>query len=65
MDHKGDEYWGTLPLAMAQDARQDGDLVTADVLFAEAMRYFNEADRLASRWRRVEARLDDKTSRRL
>ena len=49
MDHKGDEYWGTLLLAMAQDARQDGDLVTADVLFAEAMRYFDEADRLASR----------------
>ena len=39
MDHKGDEYWGTLLLAMAQGARQDGDLVTADVLFAEAMRY--------------------------
>ena len=39
MDHKADEYWGTLLLAMAQDARQDGDLVTADVLFAEAMRY--------------------------
>ena len=65
MDHKADEYWGTLLLAMAQDARQDGDLVTADVLFAEAMRYFDEADRLASRWRRFEARLDDKTSRRL
>ena len=65
MDHQGDEYWGTLLLAMAQDARQDGDLVTADVLFAEAMRYFDEADRLASRWRRFEARLDDKTSRRL
>ena len=41
---------------MAQDARQDGDLVTADVLFAKAMRYFDEADRLASRWRRFEAR---------
>ena len=43
MDHKADEYWGTLLLAMAQDARQDGDLVTADVLFAKAMRYFDEA----------------------
>jgi hypothetical protein len=65
MDHKGDEYWGTLLLAMAQDARQDGDLVTAELLFAEAMRYFEEADRLASRWRRFEARLNDMASRRL
>ena len=65
MDHKGDEYWGTLLLAMAQDARQDGDLVTAELLFTEAMRYFEEADRLTSRWRSFEARLDDMASRRL
>ena len=64
MDHKGDEYWGTLLLAMAQDARQD-DLVTAELLFTEAMRYFEEADRLTSRWRSFEARLDDMASRRL
>ena len=63
MDHKADEYWGTLLLAMAQDARQDGDLVTAELLFAEAMRYFEEADRLASRWRSFEARLGDMASR--
>ena len=65
MDHKADEYWGTLLLATAQDARREGDLVTAELLFAEAMRYFEEADRLASRWRSFEARLDDMASRRL
>jgi hypothetical protein len=64
MDHKADEYWGTLLLAMAQDARQD-DLVTAELLFTEAMRYFEEADRLTSRWRSFEASLDDMASRRL
>jgi hypothetical protein len=65
MNDKADEYWGTLLLAMAQDARQDGDLVTAELLFAEAMRYFDEGDRLASRWRSFEARLDDEPARRL
>jgi hypothetical protein len=64
MDHKADEYWGTLLLAMARDARQDGDLGTADLLFAEAMRYFDEADRLASRWRSFETRLDAEAPRR-
>ena len=64
MHHKADEYWGTLLLAMARDARQDGDLGTADLLFAEAMRYFDEADRLASRWRSFETRLDVEAPRR-
>ena len=57
MDHQADEYWGTLLLAMARDARQEGDLATAEQLFAEATRYFDEADRLESRWRNFEARL--------
>jgi len=30
MDRKPDVYWGTLLLAMAQDARKDGDFVTAE-----------------------------------
>ena len=64
MDRKADDYWGTLLLAMAQDAREDGDLVTAEVLFAEAMRYFDEENRLAERWRNFEARLDGEPSRR-
>jgi hypothetical protein len=64
MDDKADEFWGTLLLAMARDARQDGDLATAELLFAEAMRYFDEADRLASRWQRFETRLDAETPRR-
>jgi hypothetical protein len=48
MDHKGDDYWGSLLLAMAWDARQEGDFVTAELLRDEAMRYFDEGDRLAS-----------------
>ena len=64
MDRKADDYWGTLLLAMAQDAREDGDLLTAEVLFAEAMRYFDEENRLAERWRNFEARLDGEPSRR-
>jgi hypothetical protein len=47
---------------MARDARQEGDLVTAELLFAEAMRYFG-GDRFAERWRNFEARLDNETSR--
>jgi hypothetical protein len=59
------EYEGSLFLAMAWDARQEGDLVTAELLREEAMRYFDEGDRFAERWRNFEkARLDDETSRR-
>ena len=65
MDDEPDEYWGTLLLAMARDARHDGDLATAELLFTEATRYFDEADRLALRWRRFETRLDGETSRRV
>ena len=65
MDRKADDYWGALLLAMAWDARQQGDLVTAELLLAEAVRYFDEGERFAERWRNFEARLDDETSRRL
>jgi hypothetical protein len=44
---------------MALDARQEGDLVTAELLVAHAMGYFDESDRLASRWRKFEPCLDD------
>ena len=64
MDHKTDEHWAALLLGMALDAREDGDLATAELLTAAAMKYFGEADRLAARWRKLEARLDDDTSRR-
>ena len=64
MDHKTDEYWGTLLLEMAHDAREDGDHRTAELLTAPAMKYFGEADRVAARWRKLEARLDDSTSHR-
>jgi hypothetical protein len=64
MDHKADDYWGRVLLAMVQDAREEGDLVTAELLFAEAMRYFDEEDRLAERWRNFEAYLDEDSSRR-
>jgi hypothetical protein len=63
MDHKGDEYWGIVLLEMAHDAREDGDLVTAELLTAAAMEYFGQADRAAARWRNFEARLDEETSR--
>jgi hypothetical protein len=46
------------------DAREEGDLVTAELMFAEAMRYFDEEDRLAERWRNFEAYLDEDSSRR-
>ena len=59
MDHRTDEYWAALVLEMAEDARQDGDFVTAELLTAAAVKYFGEADRLAARWRKLEARLDD------
>ena len=65
MDHKTDEYWGTLLLEMAHDAREDGDFATAELLTAAAMKFYGEADRLAARWRNFEARLDDDTSRRV
>ena len=32
MDHKTEKYLGTLLLRMAADARQEGDLVTAELL---------------------------------
>ena len=64
MNHKTDEYWGTLLLEMAHDAREDGDFPTAELLTAAAMKYYGEADRVAVRWRKVEARLDEDTSRR-
>jgi hypothetical protein len=35
---------------MALDARQEGDLVTAELLVVHALDYFDESDRLASRW---------------
>jgi hypothetical protein len=56
MNLKTKKCWGTIVLQMALDARQEGDLVTAELLVAHAMDYFQEADRLASRWRRFEAR---------
>ena len=62
MGRKADDYWGALLLAMAWDARQQGDLVTAELLLAEAVRYFDEGDRFAERWRKFEkACLDDET----
>ena len=65
MDHKTDEYWGTLLLEMAHDAREDGDFATAELLTAAALKFYGEADRLAARWRNFEARLDDDTSHRV
>ena len=59
MDHETEKYWGTLLLRMAADARQEGDLVTAELLSAHAKDYLDEADRLASRWRNFEARHGD------
>jgi hypothetical protein len=60
MTYKPTKDWGTILLQMALDAHQDGDLVTAELLVAHSMDYFDEADRLASRWRKVEARLDER-----
>ena len=59
-NRKTKKDWGTILLQVAMDARQEGDVVTAELLVAHAMDYFDEADRLASRWREVEARLDDR-----
>jgi hypothetical protein len=59
MDHKTEKYWGTLLLRMAAEARQEGDLVTAELLGAEVMRSFAGANCLAPRWRKFDARLDD------
>ena len=59
MDHETEKYWGTLLLRMAADARQEGDLVTAELLAAYAKDCLDEADRLVSRWRNFEARHDD------
>ena len=64
MKQKTDEYWGTLLLEMAQDARQDGDVVTADLLTGAAMQYFDGSDCLTRRWRNFEARADDEHVRR-
>jgi hypothetical protein len=50
MDHETDEYWGTLLLEMAHDAREDRDFATAELLTAAAMKFHGEADRLAARW---------------
>jgi hypothetical protein len=59
MNRKTKKCWGTILLQMALDASQEGDLVTAELLVAHAMDYFQEADRLASRWRNFEARHGD------
>jgi hypothetical protein len=59
MDHETGKCWGTLLLRMAADARQEGDLVTAELLAAYAKDCLDEADRLASRWRNFEARHGD------
>ena len=59
MDHKTEKYLGTLLLRMAADARQEGDLVTAELLATHSKDYFDEANRVPSRWRKFEARLDD------
>ena len=58
-NRKTKKCWGTILLQMALDASQEGDLVTAELLVAHAMNYFEETDRLASRWRKFEARQGD------
>ena len=58
-NRKAKKDWGTILLQMALDARQEGDVVTSDLLVALALDYFDEADRLASRWQKIEAHLDD------
>jgi hypothetical protein len=40
---------------MARDAREEGDVVTAELLFVEAMRYFDKGNRVSERWRNFEA----------
>ena len=39
-NRKTKKDWGTILLQMALDARQEGDLVTAELLVAHAMDYF-------------------------
>ena len=58
-NHKIKKDWGTILLQMALDARQEGDVVTSDLLVALALDYFDEADRVASRCQKIEAHLDD------
>ena len=58
-NRKTKKDWGTILLQMALDARQEGDLVTAELLAAHSKDYFDEANRVPSRWRKFEARLDD------
>jgi hypothetical protein len=64
MNRKLKKNWGTILLQMALDARREGDIVTAELLAAHAIDYFDEADHLASRWRKVEVRFDDDRCRR-
>jgi hypothetical protein len=64
MTRKTDEHWGTLLLEMAEDARQDGDVGTADLLTGAAMAYFDGSDSLVRRWRNFEARADGEHLRR-
>jgi hypothetical protein len=59
MNHKTRKCWGTILLQMALDACQEGDILTAELLAAHAIDYFDEPNHLASRWRKVEARLED------
>ena len=63
MDHKTDEYWGILLWEVAQDAHDDDDLVTAELLTDAAMRYFDGSDRLPTRWQKFQARLEDEVRR--
>jgi hypothetical protein len=58
-NRKAKKDWGTILLQMALDARQEGDVVTSDLLAALALDYFDEADRLASRWQKIEAHIND------
>jgi hypothetical protein len=59
MNHKTEKYWGTVLLQMALESRQEGDLVTAELLGDHAIHYFDETGSLASRWRKFDARLGD------
>ena len=59
MDHRTEKNLGTLLLRMAQDARKEGDIVSAELLAATAIDYFDEAEHLASRWQQFDARFGD------
>ena len=48
---------------MAEDAHDDGDLVTAELLTDAAMRYFDGSDRLPARWQKFQARREDEVRR--